>query len=494
MKKKKILLLSDDLRFTSGIASQSRELILATVHKYDWVQLGAAVNHPEKGKYLDFSEEAQKITGVKDASVKIIPTNGYGTPDEVRFLINMQKPDAILHFTDPRFWGWLYQMEHEIRQEIPIMYWTIWDDLPFPYWNEPFYESCDLLMGISKQTTNIVKNVIRKYPKPDWAIKYVPHGVNTKIFSPIVKDEAKIELVNFRNQVMGNRPADAFIVLFANRNIKRKNPGDVILAFKHMCSMLKKEDAAKAILVMHTSPIDENGTDLTAVIRMIAPDVNIVFTKGNLTVEQLNQLYNLADVTINMASNEGFGLTTCESLAAGTPIVVNVTGGLQDQCGFRKESVVVKTVQESKGGPGFLTDLEPGDLVQADDMDSNWGSNHDGRYRFHGKWAKPVFPSNRSLQGSPQTPYIFDDRCRYEDAGLALKHFHDMTPDERHLCGIAGRDYVMGEGGLGVDNMAEKAIESIDTCFEKFTPRKRFDIFKPGEPNTPVGSSGFQPT
>ena len=489
MKKKKILLLSDDLRFTSGIASQSRELILSTVHKYDWVQLGAAVKHPEKGKFLDFSEEAQKLTGVKDASVKIIPTNGYGTPEEVRFIMNMEKPDAILHFTDPRFWGWLYQMEHEIRQQIPIMYWTIWDDLPFPYWNEPFYESCDLLMGISKQTTNIVKNVIRKNPKPDWAIKYVPHGVNHKVYFPIEDASGNQSLAKFRNRVIGNMPEDAFVVLFANRNIKRKNPGDVILAFKHMCSMLPPEEAAKAVLVMHTNPVDQNGTDLHAICRMIAPDTNIVFTNGALSVEQLNYLYNLADVTINMASNEGFGLTTCESLAAGTPIVVNVTGGLQDQCGFRKESVIPK--EPVANGRKF--DVVPGDLVQVEDMNENWGSNHDGRYQYHGKWVKPVFPSNRSMQGSVQTPYIFDDRCRYEDAGLALLHFQKMTPEERKSCGAAGREYIMGEGGLNVDNMCSKAIESIDTCLENFTPRKRFDIFKPEETDIPVGTSGFQP-
>ena len=40
-------------------------------------------------------------------------------------------------YTDPRFWTWLYQMEHEIRQHIPIFYYNIWDDLPYPMWNEP---------------------------------------------------------------------------------------------------------------------------------------------------------------------------------------------------------------------------------------------------------------------------------------------------------------------------------------------------------------------
>ena len=47
-----------------------------------------------------------------------------------------------------RFWEWLYQMEHEVRQNIPIFYYNIWDDLPYPMWNEPFYESCDLIMNI----------------------------------------------------------------------------------------------------------------------------------------------------------------------------------------------------------------------------------------------------------------------------------------------------------------------------------------------------------
>ena len=40
VKKPKILLLSDDLRLHSGIATQSKEIVLSTVHKYDWVQLG----------------------------------------------------------------------------------------------------------------------------------------------------------------------------------------------------------------------------------------------------------------------------------------------------------------------------------------------------------------------------------------------------------------------------------------------------------------------
>ena len=120
-KKKKILLLSDDLRVHSGIATVSREIVLNTVQEYDWVQLGAAINHPDHGKVFDISNSVAQETGVQDANVKIYAHNGYGNPEVLRELINMEKPDAILHFTDPRFWGWLYAMEHEVRQIVPII-------------------------------------------------------------------------------------------------------------------------------------------------------------------------------------------------------------------------------------------------------------------------------------------------------------------------------------------------------------------------------------
>jgi hypothetical protein len=177
-KKKKILLLSDDLRMHSGIGTMSKEFVLGTIDKYDWIQLGAAIKHPDHGKIVDISADVAKETGVANAYLKIYPISGYGNEQVLKEIIEREQPDAILHFTDPRFWQWLYQIEHEIRQDIPIMYYNIWDDLPYPHWNEPFYESCDLIMNISRQTQNIVKNVLQKFPKPDWAVQWVPNGCN----------------------------------------------------------------------------------------------------------------------------------------------------------------------------------------------------------------------------------------------------------------------------------------------------------------------------
>ena len=184
-KKKRILLLADDLRMHSGIGTMSREFVRGTIHKYDWIQIGGAIKHPDEGKIFDLSPDFKK-EGIKDAYCKIYPVSGYGNPDLVREVMSIEKPDAILHFTDPRFWGWLYNIEHELRQQLPLLYYTIWDDLPYPIWNQPFYECCDWLGCISKQTYGIV-NYVRDYKRPveegkteDWQIDYVPHGINER--------------------------------------------------------------------------------------------------------------------------------------------------------------------------------------------------------------------------------------------------------------------------------------------------------------------------
>lgn len=158
--KRKILLLSDDLRSHSGIATQSKELVYGTMHHYNWVQMAGLITHPEEGKIVDLSENVKKELKIDDAYLHLYPVSGYGDEGKLFEVLSIEKPDAILHFTDPRFWGWLYMLEHQIRDRIPLTYLNIWDDLPYPMWNKPFYESCDALFAISKQTYNINKWVL----------------------------------------------------------------------------------------------------------------------------------------------------------------------------------------------------------------------------------------------------------------------------------------------------------------------------------------------
>ena len=295
-KKKKILLLSDDLRLHSGIATQSKEFVISTVHKYDWVQLGAALKHPDEGKVFDLSEEAGKEAGIDDASVKIYASTGYGNPEMLRQIMNIEKPDAILHFTDPRFWKWLYDMEHEVRQICPIMYYNIWDSLPDPLWNAPFYASCDLLLSISKQTYGINKRTLDTYgmPKEDWAYKYIPHGVS-HYFKPLSTDNQK--LVDFKKKY--DLDKYDFVVLWNNRNIRRKVPGDVVLAFNEFA---KEHQDKKVCLFLHTQRSDGNGTDLNEVIKHNGHYGDYKFTDTKFSTEDLNLYYNSGDIILNIPS------------------------------------------------------------------------------------------------------------------------------------------------------------------------------------------------
>lgn len=162
-KKKKILLLSDDLRLQSGIAVMSKQLVISTAHHYDWVQLGAALKHPDHGKIFDMSAPIEEELGIDNVYVKVYAHTGYGTPEVVRELLTYEKPDALMLFTDPRHWFWFWPMEYEIhtKWKIPILYWSIWDNYVYPDHNGAFYGSCDLLMGISRQTNVIHRGALR---------------------------------------------------------------------------------------------------------------------------------------------------------------------------------------------------------------------------------------------------------------------------------------------------------------------------------------------
>ncbi len=452
-KKPKILLLGDDFRLPSGIGTVSKEIILNSVKDFDWIQIGGAVNHPDAGKMLDISNDIQKETGVQDASVKLVPYNGYGDRNVLFALIHAEKPDAILHFTDPRYWTWLYELEHEIKTtyNIPIMYYSIWDDLPYPMWNAPFYGSCDLIMGISKQSDNIHREVLeqngfgvynyddgdnKENTKLEWneiITGYVPHGLNHNMYKPISSAD---ELYKKYYSDIKEKNNIKFLVFWNNRNIRRKQPGDVILSFKRFREQLPKDQQDSVGLLMHTSIVDNNGTDLRAVWKNVAPDCKIIFSENKLSVPELNAMYNISDVVVNIASNEGWGLSSTEALLSGTPIINNVTGGLQDQCGF---------VDDNDNWIRF---------------DGKFSTNHTGKYRKHGKWAIPVFPSNRSLQGSPQTPYIFDDRASFEDVANAIYRWWNTPVDEREDCGLEGRTFCL-EKGLTSENMSSRMVEMI---------------------------------
>jgi len=450
--RKKILLICDDIRVHSGVATVAKEIVMGTSHHFNWVNLAGAIKHPEKGKRLDLSDSINKEIGIDDSYVHVLPTDGYGTPSLLREIMRNEKPDAIMLFTDPRYFDWVFRMENEIRQQCPISYLNIWDDYPAPMFNRPFYESCDLLMGISKQTANINRLVLEESAKTK-VLRYVPHGLNTKKFYPVESTDKK--LIEFKKQILKGRKSD-FTLFFNSRNIRRKQIPDALLAFRVFLDGLPKDKADRCHFILHTEPRSEHGTDLEAVVEFtFGKDYkdNIIFSTVKYSQEQLNLLYNTADAQILLTSNEGWGLTLTESLLVGNPIIANVTGGMQDQMRFEDEN---------------------GDWL---DFSADFPSNNRGTYKKHGEWVFPVYPTSRSVQGSIPTPYIFDDRCKFEDAAEQIRAIYDLDPSERKAKGLKGMEWALGdEAGFTTEHQAERVIEAFTTLFDTWKGRETFDI------------------
>ena len=375
-KKIKILTLSDHPMSPSGVGTQSKYIIegMLKTGKYKVLSLGGAIKHPDY--------RPQKTEQWGDDWL-IFPVDGYGTQDVVRSIMRTEKPDIVWFMTDPRFWGWLWQMENEIRPNVPMIYYHVWDNYPYPSFNRKFYLSNDHIATISKLTDDIVANV-----SPEVERTYVPHAVNTDIFKRLPEEA----ILKFRRDNL-KIDDDRFIFFWNNRNARRKQSGSLIWWF----AQFLKQTGKKATLIMHTDPKDVHGQDLHAIMAELGlVNREVLISEQKVPPENLAYFYNAADATINISDAEGFGLATLESLACETPIIVTKTGGLQDQ-------------------------VRNGDQL----------------------FGIEIIPSSQAVIGSQEVPYIYEDRIAEQQMVGALNTFTDIPKETRKLIGQAGRQHVI---------------------------------------------------
>lgn len=459
-KRKKIILICDDIRAYSGVATVAKEIVLNTAHHFNWINVAGAVQHPDKGKRFDVSAETNKLANIDDSSVMIYPTDGYGDTSFIRQLIALEKPDALMLITDPRYFTWLFNIENEIRKKIPIVYLNIWDSpFPYPLWNKVFYESCDALLAISKQTKNINEVVLNDKAK-NKLIKYIPHGLNEETYFPITSEYPKYkEFQKFKSDLFKDKEYD-FVLFFNSRNIRRKQIPDTLLAFRMFLDDLEPKQAEKCVILLHTELISEHGTDLNAVKEYLFAKYpnNIIFHTQGVGAEQMNWLYNCSDAQILITDNEGWGLSLTEAILAGKPIIANCQGGMQDQMRFEDEK---------------------GNWIN---FSKDFPSNHRGTYKKHGAWAFPVYPASISIQGSPQTPYISADRVKIEDVVDQINKVYHIPSEIRTQIGLEGRKWAISdEAGFTSKHQAKRVIDALDELFSTWKPREKYELINATE-------------
>ena len=399
--KKTILVLSDHPMAPSGVGTQTKYVMstLLRTGKYKVICLGGAVKHP---KY-----DPQVITDPDwdEGDFVVYPVDGYGSVEAIRSILWTQKPDILWFMTDPRFYEWLWAIENEIRAVIPMVYYHVWDNYPFPMYNKKWYQSTDVIASISKVTHDIVNNV-----SPNTENHYVPHAVDGNIFK-------KIEDVHIQHFIQENfsQHDGRFCVLWNNRNARRKHSGSLIHWFNKFADEVGRENVC---LIMHTDPKDPNGQDLEIVLENEdLVDGTVILSKEKLPPEALAMMYNMCDCTINISDAEGFGLSTLESLSCQTPIIVTMTGGLQEQV--------------TNGKDWFGIGLEP---------------------------------AAKALIGSQMVPYIYEDRVSEEQVVNVLKEMYNMSKEDRNKMGSLGSKHV--QENYNFDKFNKSWIELIDSVIE----------------------------
>jgi len=384
-KKIKILTLGDHPLSASGIGTQTKYIIEAMLEtgKYSFYCLGGAMKH-ENYNLVKTEEWGDDWV--------IQPVDGYGSQELVRSLLRLEKPDIVWFMTDPRFWGWLWHIEHEIRPLAPMIYYHVWDNFPAPTFNKKFYESNDFIAAISKVTKQIIDIVAPSVEKD-----YIPHVIDETVF----KKYSKEEIEAFKNTGLFKKESfikenneEKFIFFWNNRNARRKQSGSVIYWFKELLDRVGHD---KASLIMHTDVKDVHGQDLEAIVKELGLiNGEVMFSTNKYPPKILAQIYNLASCTINVADAEGFGLATFESLACETPIIVTMTGGLQEQ----------------------VTDGE------------EW-------------FGIGIEPCSKAIIGSQEIPWIYEDRINGEKVVDAMEKIYNMSKEEREKLGQKGRHHVI---------------------------------------------------
>jgi|TARA_R110001583_G_scaffold16196_10_gene65790 glycosyltransferase involved in cell wall biosynthesis len=404
VRKIKVLTISDHPLSPSGVGTQTKYMIEALLQsgKFEVVSLGGAIKHPD--------HKPQKTEQYGDLW-KIYPVDGYGTADAVRSILRTERPDILWFMTDPRFFPWLWIIEQEVRPLVPMIYYHVWDNKPYPMFNKRFYDSNDKVVTISKVTDEIVRNV-----SPDVDTEYLPHAVDGSIFAPMSQDSLK----EFRNgfyNIPEGEDDNKITFFWNNRNARRKQSGSLIWWFKEFLDDVGHD---KARLVMHTDPHDQHGQDLVAIMNQTGMvDGQVLLSTQKISPDRLAMMYNAADCTVNISDAEGFGLATLESLSCGTPIIVTMTGGLQEQ----------------------VTD------------GTNW-------------FGIGLEPSSKAVIGSQDVPYIYEDRISSQQLVSALKKVYEMSSADRSKLGLAGREHTLNNYNFQV--YTDRWVSLLEEAYEHY--------------------------
>jgi len=161
-------------------------------------------------------------------------------------------------------------------------------------------------------------------------VRYISHGVDTKIFKPLPEEEKQ----KYR-KLMGYEDKFVWLAVATNTGFEKNWQG---LFYAYKVFLVQNPDAVKdTVLHCHTSPHYPGGLsyDLEVLGKMYGIADNLRFVGGmNLNAgtppDEMTKFYNIGDCYISSTMGESFHLPALESMACGTPCIIpNHTTGPQ---------------------------------------------------------------------------------------------------------------------------------------------------------------------
>ena len=160
----------------------------------------------------------------------------------------------------------------------------------------------------------------------------IPHGVNTKIYKPLNKEECRAKF---------KLDKDLFIIGKVAANADKENGcrKGWIYEFKALRQLLDNNPDIKDIrMFCHTNPEDPRGYPLKAAVHKYGLDDIVIFRDPRLAPipvsdQELCEIYNMFDIFTLASMREGFGLTAAEAMSCQVPVVGHSFSSLPEVIG-----------------------------------------------------------------------------------------------------------------------------------------------------------------
>lgn len=170
--------------------------------------------------------------------------------------------------------------------------------------------------------------LVNDYGADPHKIVTIPSAVNTRIFKPVIRDEAR--------QRIGLGTEDTVIV-YVGRMLPRKDIRNIVRA---LAVLVRENESARN---MHIQPItlmivggesvepDPVATPEIGELQKLAVELGVadrVRFIGKRQPEVLRDYYSAAEVAVTTPWYEPFGLTPLEAMACGRPVIGSAVGGI----------------------------------------------------------------------------------------------------------------------------------------------------------------------